>query len=97
MSTYWYFECQDHDPPLQSSDEFTQHTNDLHFKTGIAMAQTRPQPEDQGEYWQGIFSTDIEQSRAYFRMNALKFLHFHPTCRLGLINEYGERTSLEEA
>ncbi len=95
MSTYWYFECLDHEPALQSSDEFTQHTDDDWFRQGVELAKSRPQPEDDGSYWQGRFSSDREQSQAYFRMNALKFLHFHPSCRLGLIDEYGTRRTLE--
>lgn len=96
MSTYHYFECLDHDPPLQSEDEFTQHFNDEWFRQGIELAKSRPVPADEGEYWQGGHASDDERSRAYFRMNALKFLHFHPTCHLGIIDENGQRQALEE-
>jgi hypothetical protein len=95
MSTYWHYECLDHSPTLQSDEEFTQHTDDKWFKQGVEMAMNRPQAEDDGSYWRGGFEGDGGEAGAYFRMNALKFLHFHPTCRIGLINEYGERRELD--
>lgn len=95
MSTYWYYECLDHDPPMQSGDEFTQHTDDEWFKQGVKLAMDRPQPADDGEYWCGRFTDDHQRSRLYFRMNARNFLHSHPTCKIGLIDEYGRRRRLE--
>lgn len=83
MSTYWYFECLSHDPPLVSDDEFTQHTDDSHFRHAIDMANNRPVGE-----W--VDESD-DPSRNYFDSNARRFLRGHPTCALGLFNEYGHR------
>jgi len=103
MSTYWYFECLDHDPPLRSEDEFTQHTEDEHFRRGVALADARPVDEGEDDsYWRmksvRFGGTDSEEAmtRAYFTMNARRFLAQHPHCRLGLVNEYGERRELRE-
>lgn len=90
MSTYWYYECMDHSPPLRSGDEFTQHTDDEWFRQGVDMAKSRPQPEDDGSYWSSYHLDDYGRARLYFRMNALKFLYFHPTCHLRFVNEYGD-------
>lgn len=82
LSTYWYFECKDHDPPLVSTEEFTQHTDDRNFIECVELAKHRPLPPD--AYF-----------RDYFKSNIAPFLHQHPNCNLGLVNEYGERRSLD--
>lgn len=89
MSTYWHFECLDHDPPLKSTDEFTQHTEDPYFWAGVRLAHQRPLPRDRdSRYWQTYDIAD------YFTDHANAFLVQHPSCRLCLINEYGERRDL---
>lgn len=94
MSTWWYYECLSHDPPLVSADEFTQHTKDRYFIRGVELIGERPVEADDS-YW-GIdhWATD-ERTGAYFNMNARRFLKDHPTCRIGLVNEYGERRGIE--
>lgn len=87
MSTYWYFECLDHDPPLRSADEFTQHTDDAPFKHAVDLAQHR---DGITNPWVGEWQNASE----YFDRNARRFLVEHPACRLGLINEYDERRPL---
>lgn len=87
MSTYWYFECIDHVPALQSSEEFTQHTEDMHFVHGVELARNRPV--------EPVGPASFDRSREYFDQRARDFLVQHPTCRLGLINEYGDRLELE--
>lgn len=84
MSTYWYFECLDHTPPLRSDGEFTQHTDDDLFWEAVALAGKRPLPEYRGPWdgWQ-------------FNRNAHLFLYEHPKCRLALVNEYGEHRALD--
>jgi len=102
MSTYWYFECLDHDPPLRSEDEFTQHTDDEWFRQAVAMASNRPVEDIDDGYWRmlsvrfGGMDSEEDMSRAYFTGNARRFLLRHPHCRLGLVNEYGERRELRE-
>ncbi|UXZ57068.1 hypothetical protein [Curtobacterium sp. Arg-1] len=83
MSTYWYFECLDHTPALQSADEFTQHTDDGAYRAGVELAQQRPVDAD-----------DYSTGTGHFEGNARSFLVQHPSCSLGLVNEYGERRAL---
>lgn len=85
MSTWWDFECLDHEPPLRSEDEFSQHTDDAAFKRALELAASRPVP---AEWWD-------DERYGYFERNALRFLQAHPKCRLGIISEYGERRGLE--
>lgn len=97
MSTYWYFECLDHTPPLQSSEEFTQHTRDRHWDRAMEMAAARP-VERGDDYWRlGPHASDAERSDAYFTMQTRAFLSEHPSCRLGLVNEYGDHEPLPTA
>jgi hypothetical protein len=86
MSTYWYFECMDHSPPLRSVDEFTQHTDDHHFKHGVHLADSRPLPE----FGEGL-DDQIDQ---YYDGNARRFLVSHPACSIELVNDYGVRRVL---
>jgi hypothetical protein len=83
VSTYWYFECLDHLPALRSIDEFTQHTDDGAYRAGVELAQQRP-----------LDAADYSTGTGHFEGNARSFLTQHPTCALGLVNEYGERRSL---
>lgn len=91
MSTYWHYECLDHPGGLISEEEFTQHTDDSHFERGIQLIAQRPVERDE-RYWSlGPLTSDSVPSDAYFEMQARRFLHEHPTCRLGVISESGTR------
>jgi hypothetical protein len=79
VSTYWYFQCLDHTPPL-GSDEFTQHTDDEDYQRGIALAAARPLDH---AWWDGPQGT-------YAERNARSFLEAHPRCRLEAVSEYGD-------
>lgn len=83
MGTHWHFECPEHEPPLLSEDEFTQHTEDSYYRDGIEMALSRPLRED--------YSADD----SYFQAHARRFLYRHPRCHLNLVSEEGERRLLE--
>jgi hypothetical protein len=89
MSTYWHYECADHDPPLTSA-EFTQHTDDDAYRFGVTLATSRPLDH---AWWDG----DLSGASGYFERNARSFLEQHPRCRLALVNEYGERRPLRPA
>lgn len=96
MSTYWYYECLDHPGGLTAEDEFTQHTDDRHFKRGIQLISMRPVERDDS-YWQtGSLLGDAERVDSYFEMQARGFLNVHPNCRLGIINEYGDRRGVPD-
>jgi hypothetical protein len=89
MSTYWYFECMGHSPPLRSVDEFTQHTDDHYFKHAVNLANARPLKEVDDD-----LNGHIEQ---YYDGNARRFLVNHPTCSIELVNDYGVRRALGAA
>lgn len=84
MSTYWFFECLDHEPPIPSLHEFTQHAGDEAFRRGVELARSRPVDPD---WW--------SKPHTIFEYNALRFLEAHPSCRVGLVSEGGDRRSLE--
>ena len=88
MSTYWYFECMDHTPTL-TSDEFTQHTDDRHYDRAVELVANRSLVTD---WTEGSFAeSDSAITDGYFTGNANSFLANHPKCRIGFVNEYGER------
>jgi hypothetical protein len=89
MSTYWYFECLDHDPPIRSREEFTQHTRDKRWDHAMQLANNRPVTRDTSYWSTPLGATDEDRSHSYFDMNARDFLADHPTCRLGIVSEYG--------
>lgn len=79
----------DHDPPILSDDEFTQHTDDEHFLHGVGLAKDRPLREKKFTYRDG--------GREYFDRNARRFLISHPKCTLELVSENGERRTLNDS
>ena len=88
MSTYWYFECPNHNPPLRSEDEFTQHTRDIYWQHAMELADSRPVDRWDRPY---SYRDDIMEWRAaaFFDSNARRFLADHPYCRLRVVSEYG--------
>lgn len=83
MSTYWFLECTDHDPPLRCFDEVGfdeagQHTEGLNKIRDVVNATPTPQ----------FGLTLFENRAASFRVQ-------HPRCRLGFVSEYGVRESVE--
>lgn len=89
MSTYCYFECLDHDPPLRSVDEFTQHVGDRYWDHAMELIDSRPLEED-NSYW-AMTLDEAHATDAYFNMRARAFLSKHEACRIGIVTEYGER------
>lgn len=90
MSTYWYFECLSHDPPLRSDGEFTQHTEDEHYVHALELAAQRPLERPDDDWWYA----DENWHPFYYERQARWFLQSHPACALGLVNEYGDRRPL---
>jgi hypothetical protein len=86
MSTYIYLQCLDHTPPLKASDESGQHLYDLpQIRADIANR----------ERIVAAYKDDW-QPGGYFRGHTAWFLVQHPTCRLGIIDEYGGTHPLVE-
>ena len=84
MSTWCYFQCLDHNPPLIADLEFTQHVGDLYWNRAVDLIDQRPVSlnENVGEN---------DPAADYFERNARRFLHAHPTCRIGIVDEYGRQ------
>lgn len=94
MSTYWHYECLSHPGGLISADEFTQHSDDRYYDQGVALIAQRPVERDD-RYWSLLAGTsDEDRTDLYFSMQARAFLSEHPTCVIGIIDEYGERGPL---
>lgn len=83
MSTYWYLECLDHDPPLTSEDEVEQHTEGL--EAIDALVARRQEITEEEAQPTGI----IRPASDYFASNAARFLRQHPKCSLRYVSEYG--------
>ncbi len=91
MSTWWYFECLDHAPALRSDSEFSQHTGDIHYALALTLMTQRPLDPEVEVHTPRPGASNREIVEAYFARHAVTFLKQHPTCRIGLINEYDER------
>jgi len=90
MSTYIYLECRDHTPVLKAEDESGQHMYDL--PSIKALLVTREQHIRQWGLMeaQGICDPEaFERHYGYFGARTIRFLRAHPTCRIGIRDEYG--------
>ena len=80
MSTYFYYECMDHDPPLRSADEVGQRYRHLpYIKRWLRDRAFFAKAWSEGWVPEG-----------YFDKSAARFLAQHPTCTVRIITEYGE-------
>lgn len=70
---------------VQLGEEFSQHTDDFHFRRGIALAHSRPVSR---EWWENRYD--------YFTANAFRALVGHDICTIGIVNEYRHREALPE-
>jgi hypothetical protein len=95
MSTNWAFECLSHDPPVKSN-YFTSHTNDMWFHGAISLAGRRPLMSDDELEAQGVDSYSRSDDLSPHHIHPRRFLLAHPTCKLGLVNEYGQHETIEE-
>lgn len=92
MSTWLYLECRDHNPPVRS-DDVGQHLGDLrHIRKLIANRECLLRIVKELDEFDGM---DIEVYDHGAR-NALWFLREHPTCRIGIRDEYGEEHPTKE-
>lgn len=90
MSTWVYLECLDHDPPLRSDGESGQHLTDLpQIRSDIANR----------DLIVAAVKADFEigELEHHFRRNTVRFLVQHPSCRVGIRDEYGsEHATVED-
>ena len=90
MSTYVYLECLDHDPPLRADSESGQHLSDLpQIRADIAARDALLAVVAASE-WGDV------PDMGYFRNATARFLVSHPRCRIGIVDEYGDRHALVE-
>lgn len=87
MSTYLYLVCKDHAPELWAFDESGQHLSDL--------PQIQADIADRAAIVQKV--REEEFAKNYFRRNTERFLIEHPTCRLGIQDEYRRDHPIEDA
>lgn len=90
MSTWLYLECLDHDPPLQSPDEVGQHLYDLPTIRAW-LARDRDTLPDPLTLW-----NPTTGGADYFGAHTVAFLTDHPTCRIGIHDEYGQDYPIKE-
>lgn len=87
MSTWVYLACLDHTPPLMAEEESGQHLTDLtQIRSDIARRDVLVPL-----FLEGDFSPDD-----YFRRHTIRFLSHHPTCNIGIRDEYGRDHAVTE-
>ena len=79
MSTYIHLQCLSHHPPLVAEGESGQHLYDL--------PQLR---EDIANRALIVAALSVDCWPEGFRRNTALFLREHPTCLLGITDEYGK-------
>lgn len=83
MSTHWYLECGDHNPPLRSDSAVEQHTS------GLPAIR-----EFINEHHGTLDKHDDLHLFEYYERAAAYFIVKHPTCNIGFVSEYGTREHL---
>ena len=90
MSTYLYLTCLDHTPPLMAEDESGQHLYDLpRIRDEIANRESVASEDKLPGAWTG-------EAASYFRARSSRFLAQHPSCRIGIRDEYGRDHPVED-
>ena len=80
MSTYIHLQCLSHHPPLVAEGESGQHLYDL--------PQLREDIANRALIVAALSVDCWPEER--FRRNTALFLRGHPTCLLGIVDEYGK-------
>lgn len=88
MSCAWSFECLSHTPAIEG-EEFTNHTDDHHYKRALELARMRPLDVD----WNDVVYNEHDS----YERAAKIFLLRHVNCEIGIVNEYGTHLTLDEA
>ncbi len=79
MSTYLHLACLDHDPPLLAAEESGQHLYDL--------PRIRAEVANRDRI---VAALDDYTQLGYFEGNSARFFSQHRTCRVGIVDEYGQ-------
>jgi len=86
MSTFLHLVCMDHDPPLAADSESGQHLSDLP-QIRADLAAPLAELAAQAEAVPGTPAFEVDPW--YFRRHTLWFRRDHPTCHIGIRDEYG--------
>lgn len=82
MSTWLYLVCLDHNPPLEAEAESGQHLTDLPgIRADIANRDVLVRIWESGD--------PAYYPHGHFEGNTLRFLAAHPSCNIGIRDEYG--------
>ncbi len=93
MSLYLHLVCLDHNPPLVAEMESGQHLYDLP-RIRREVADRAEMVRDQDGLDAGVpWNAPADQ---FFRLNSARFLAAHPTCHIGIRDEYGVDYPIEE-
>jgi hypothetical protein len=87
MSTWVYFACLDHDPPLRADQESGQHNEWEPMRTLLA----------ERDSLLDLVHADVLDAYGLndrWTSNGLRFFQQHPRCRLACVDEYGRWTDL---
>ena len=86
MSNYLYLTCEAHNPPLRAENESGQHYYDLpRIRDEIKNRKEIARIEDE----------DLPCGNPFIRHSA-HFLSQHKECGIGIVDEYGQRHSIEQ-
>lgn len=84
MSTYVYFACIDHSPPIRSEAESGQHNE----------VEAMREQLDRRDNWIDVAEDDRVEIVDRYAANGARFFRQHPACRLACVDEYGLWTDL---
>lgn len=90
MSTWTYYECHSHTPPISSSSEIGQHTYDI--------PRSQKLLAEREDVLKAVdLLGEIPQVDDIFDQARISFIHQHPHCDIHIIDEYGQdRTDYTE-
>lgn len=92
MSTWIYYQCHDHNPPIESDWEVGQHRYDI--PNAQFMLRHREEIVEHCTEWNHWPENMLDQ----WASAAASFFRAHPDCKIRIVTEYGEDvTDYEES
>lgn len=89
MSTNIYLQCDNHNPPIQSTSEVGQHLTDLQqIRNDLTHRDTITKAIEL-DYWP-------QEGYSHFRTATARFLRDHPHCTISIWDQNGKQHPLEE-
>lgn len=87
MSTYFFLQCEDHDPPIRTDRESGQHYYNL---------QQIFEDLDNRRFIEECNAQDIDPDD-YYRRHTFQFLRDHPHCTITVWDEYDRPMTRDQA